>query len=121
MTLFLLANALIIVGFGWTSKTKKADYILILGSKVMLSGNLPFRLKHRLDKGLKLYYSNLAPTIIVSGGIGKEGFDEAAIMANYLIEWVSLQSTSYKIVLVLQLLPIQRIVLLLWQGKILHL
>jgi len=39
-----------------------------------------------LDKALELYESNYFEYIIVSGGTGKEGFDEAAVMKEYLAE-----------------------------------
>jgi uncharacterized SAM-binding protein YcdF (DUF218 family) len=32
-----------------------------------------------------MYRSKLAPTLIVSGGVGKEGFDEAVVMRDYLV------------------------------------
>jgi uncharacterized SAM-binding protein YcdF (DUF218 family) len=42
------------------------------------------RLRARLDRALELYRENMFEKIIVSGGIGKEGFDEAAAMGDYL-------------------------------------
>jgi len=72
--------------FGLLSQAKISDYIVILGNKVELNGQPSLRLKSRLDKGLHLDQKKMALKIIVTGGIGKEGFDEAEIMANYLIE-----------------------------------
>ncbi|TGL44295.1 YdcF family protein [Leptospira perdikensis] len=57
---------------------------LILGNKVELDGTPSNRLQARLDRGVLLYKENLIQKIIVSGGIGKEGFDEARVMKNYL-------------------------------------
>ncbi len=37
-----------------------------------------------MEAALQLYHEGYAPLIFVSGGIGKEGFDEAVSMANYL-------------------------------------
>ncbi|MFK7970350.1 MAG: YdcF family protein [Bacteroidia bacterium] len=60
--------------------------IIILGNKVALDGTPSPRLQVRLDKGIALYKANKAPLIIMSGGIGKEGFDEARVMAEYAIQ-----------------------------------
>lgn len=64
---------------------QEADAILIFGNKVETNGEPSERLKSRLDEGIKLFKSNIAPLVIVSGGFGKEGFDEAMIMKEYLI------------------------------------
>lgn len=71
---------------GLFSEVKKSDAILILGNTVETSGIPSMRLKGRLDKGIELYQNNLAPIIIVSGGYGIEGFNEAIVMKNYLVE-----------------------------------
>lgn len=57
---------------------------LVLGSKVELDGTPSPRLRARLDKAVQLYKAGNFPRILVSGGIGKEGYDEAAVMATYL-------------------------------------
>lgn len=63
-----------------------AEVILIFGNKVEENGEASPRLQSRLDKGLELYEAGLAPLIIVSGGTGKEGFDESAVMKEYLVD-----------------------------------
>ena len=60
--------------------------IIVLGNKVELSGEPSKRLQYRLNKSYELFQSGMGQKIIVSGGIGKEGFDEAKVMASYLIE-----------------------------------
>ncbi len=70
---------------GLNDNPQQADAILIFGNKVELSGIPSQRLKSRLDKGIELYNDKLSPLIIVSGGLGKEGFEEATIMKEYLI------------------------------------
>lgn len=62
------------------------DYAVILGNKVNRDGTLSERLQKRLDKGIRLYKDSLAKTIVVSGGLGKEGFYEGSEMAEYLIQ-----------------------------------
>lgn len=59
---------------------------VIYGNKVELSGEPSQRLKSRLDIGYDLYQDKKIDKIIVSGGIGVEGFDEAKVMKEYLIE-----------------------------------
>jgi len=82
--LFLLA----IVAFaliGLHDQIHKADIALVLGSKVELDGKPSPRLRARLDKTFELYHAGYFPQIIVSGGIGKEGYDEAFVMRDYLV------------------------------------
>lgn len=81
-----LVHVLIIVGFGLIDSNQEADLIMVLGSKVEENGIPAKRLQYRLNKGIDLYQAGKAKAIIVSGGLGKEGFDEAEVMANYLIE-----------------------------------
>lgn len=64
-----------------------ADVGIIYGNKIELNGRPSARLEARLRSGVYLYKSNIIKKLIVSGGIGKEGYDEAKVMANYLIEY----------------------------------
>ncbi|GAL86792.1 hypothetical protein MYP_4022 [Sporocytophaga myxococcoides] len=64
----------------------KADCILILGNKVNEDGTLSPRLKARVDKGLQLFHENPSSIIIVSGGLGKEGYYEGTEMKKYLVD-----------------------------------
>ena len=84
--LLFLAHLLIIMIFGFASKPQPASYAVILGSKVNEDGRPSKRLQYRLEKGLQLMLRGAVDTIIVSGGIGAEGFDEAQVMADYLVE-----------------------------------
>lgn len=77
--LLLAGTALIVVDDLGT-----ADVAVVLGSKVELDGKPSARLRARLDRTLEIYRQNLCPWIITSGGVGKEGFDEAAVMRDYL-------------------------------------
>ena len=85
ITIFIV-HVLIIIITGLSCRAKKSDLIIVLGNKVEESGIPSKRLQYRLNKSYELFQAGLAPIIIVSGGIGKEGFDEAEIMATYLIE-----------------------------------
>lgn len=86
--LILLLICLHIMGvilYGLMSKAKPSDVIVVLGNKVDFNGQPSPRLQARLDKGIELYKAGLAKKMIMSGGIGKEGFDEAKVMADYAI------------------------------------
>lgn len=63
----------------------KADCAVILGNKVNADGTLSERLEERLKCGLNLYNNKRVKRIIVSGGLGKEGFYEGDKMKEYLI------------------------------------
>lgn len=80
---FLLAAGAIAVS-GLRDRLVPADAIVVLGNTVAPDGQPSPRLRARLDCALAAYRLKLAPWIIVTGGVGKEGFDEAAVMAQYL-------------------------------------
>lgn len=62
------------------------DVAIVLGSKVNPNGTLSKSLRGRLEKTVDLYQKGYYKNIIVSGGIGKEGYDEAEVMKYYLVE-----------------------------------
>ena len=82
----LMFIAILIVSDGLIDNANKSDLIVILGNKVELNGTPSLRLQSRLNKGYDLFTEGFAPLILVSGGLGKEGYDEAEIMKNYLID-----------------------------------
>ncbi len=82
----LVVTAFAIVVDGLHDNIHKSDAIVILGNKVELTGQPSARLASRLDKGFDLYKEGIAPLIIVTGGIGEEGFDEAKVMKEYLVQ-----------------------------------
>lgn len=82
---FLAAAAAIAVA-GLRDRLAPADAIVILGNTVAADGQPSPRLRARLDCALEAYRLKLAPWMIVTGGVGKEGYDEAAVMARYLAE-----------------------------------
>lgn len=64
---------------------KDVDCILILGAGVWGDSPSPM-LKDRLEKGIELYKSGVAPKIIMSGDHGREDYDEVNLMKEYAIE-----------------------------------
>jgi vancomycin permeability regulator SanA len=77
--------AMVISWDGFHDKVVHADLAIVLGNAVNSDGKPSPRLQGRLDAALKLYQSGYCKTILVSGGIGKNGFDEAEVMKNYLV------------------------------------
>jgi len=83
--LYIFAAAAL-AAWGCIDHIEPADAIVVLGNTVAPDGSPSPRLKARLDAALDAYRLRTAPLIIVSGGIGAEGFDEAAVMAAYLVK-----------------------------------
>ena len=81
----LVIGTLVLAVAGLCDDIDKADACLVLGSKVEPDGAPSARLRARLDRTFELYRAGYFPTIIASGGIGKEGYDEAVVMRDYLV------------------------------------
>jgi len=83
---FLVHEAVIVMDGLVDDKESQAQFGVIFGSKVNEDGSLSPRLKARLDKGYSLFQENVIEAFYVSGGLGKEGFQEGSVMAKYLEE-----------------------------------
>lgn len=83
--LLILIPALLITYNGFNDRTGKSDIAVVLGTTVYPNGQMAPFLKGRVDEALKRYRAGDFPLIMVSGGKGVEGHDEAQVMANYLI------------------------------------
>ena len=70
---------------GLTDDLHPADVAVVLGNKVERNGEPSERLRARLDRAVELYNRGFFPNVIVSGGLGKEGFDEAVVMKAYMV------------------------------------
>lgn len=79
----VISTAVVLID-GFTDEGEKADVALVLGNMVHPSGEPSARLKARLDEAVAVYRAGLAPVLLVSGGVGKEGHDEAKVMGEYL-------------------------------------
>ncbi|OGB23665.1 MAG: hypothetical protein A3I66_24125 [Burkholderiales bacterium RIFCSPLOWO2_02_FULL_57_36] len=82
---FLLATSAIVVA-GLNDQVANADLIVVPGNTIAPDGTPSPRLQARLDTAVKLFKEHRAPLIFVSGGTGKEGFDEALSMSSYLLK-----------------------------------
>ncbi len=85
-TLVVLLAGAAISAAGLADDLRASDVGIVLGSKVELSGQPSARLAARLDRGAALYAAGVFRHVIVSGGTGVEGFDEAAVMRAYLLQ-----------------------------------
>ncbi|GAB3659828.1 hypothetical protein GCM10027594_30470 [Hymenobacter agri] len=70
---------------GLRDEGKSADVAVILGNKVNPDGSLSARLASRLQCGLALYRHGRARRLLVSGGLGREGYFEGQKMKAYLL------------------------------------
>ncbi|MBS1796031.1 MAG: YdcF family protein [Acidobacteria bacterium] len=85
LPLWFLVHTAYIVADGLTDETEKTDAAVVLGNTVAPDGKPSPRLQARLDKAVELYEKNLVERVIVSGGFGAEGFEEADVMRDYLV------------------------------------
>jgi uncharacterized SAM-binding protein YcdF (DUF218 family) len=85
LTAVILSPAVAIVVDGLFDDVRPSDVGVVLGNKVNPDGRPSPMLQARLDEALALYRRGLFPMVMVSGGVGKEGFDEAAVMKAYLV------------------------------------
>lgn len=80
----VLLGCLVLAAKGFREDVFTADAAVVLGNQVFPDGTPSPRLAARLDRAVRLYREGACPMIIVSGGVGKEGVDEAVAMAEYL-------------------------------------
>lgn len=83
--LWFLFHSIYLIIDGISDAGKKADLAVILGSKVNEDGTLSERLEKRLESGIELYKNRRIKKILVSGGLGKEGFYEGTKMKEFLV------------------------------------
>jgi vancomycin permeability regulator SanA len=69
---------------GLRDDAQPSDVAIVLGSQVLPDGTPSARLQARLSKGAELYQRGLVRQVLVSGGTGREGFNEARVMASWL-------------------------------------
>ena len=86
----LILSALLATGAlvwdGLRDELGHADVALVLGNTVHPDGTPSRRLSARIERTLELYREGYFPLILVSGGLGKEGHDEAVVMREYLVQ-----------------------------------
>jgi uncharacterized SAM-binding protein YcdF (DUF218 family) len=70
---------------GLVGEPARADVAVILGNKVRRDGVPSPHLRERLERGLSLYREGSVRFLLVSGGLGKEGHQEADVMHDWLV------------------------------------
>ena len=78
-------GCVLVIMVGLHDHLRPADVGVVPGSKVYPSGRPSPSLRSRLDEALAVYRSGAVKNLFVSGGVGKESFDEAQVMRAYLI------------------------------------
>lgn len=82
---WFIVHCLLVTRDGLRDDTRLADVAVVLGNRVEPSGVPGVTLRVRLDRALALYTSGQVSQIVVSGGKGKEGFEEADVMRDDLV------------------------------------
>ncbi|MFZ6777708.1 YdcF family protein [Undibacterium sp. Ji83W] len=82
----LMFMAAAISTLGLRDQVVVADVVVVPGNTVNPDGKPSERLRGRLDAALRLYATQQCKAILVSGGVGEEGHDEAAVMKKYLVD-----------------------------------
>jgi uncharacterized SAM-binding protein YcdF (DUF218 family) len=78
-------HGLVIAFLGLADDVRPADLAVVLGNEVLPDGRPHPRLASRLDRALGLYRAGLVGRILVTGGRGKTGFEEADVMRDHLL------------------------------------
>jgi vancomycin permeability regulator SanA len=71
--------------FGTTDYRRPADAAVVFGARVYASGSPSPLLEDRIRTGIELYSSGLVSTLVMSGGDGADGFNEARVMRDEAI------------------------------------
>lgn len=71
--------------FGTTDYRRPADVAVIFGARVYATGQPSPLLADRIRTGVELYQSGLVPLLVMSGGNGSDGFNEARVMSDVAI------------------------------------
>ena len=66
--------------FGTTDYRRPADAAVVFGARVYATGQPSPLLADRIATGVELYRSGLVATLVMSGGDGADGFNEARVM-----------------------------------------
>lgn len=82
---WLALHSFLTIAKGMSEKPRPADLAVVLGTRVERPGTPSRSLRARLERAAQLYRDGMAKAILVSGGLGREGFEEADVMRAYLI------------------------------------
>ena len=85
IAVFLVMIAFITID-GLTNTQTPCELGVVLGSKVHPSGRMSVSLRKRMEQAVVVWEAGLVQKLMVSGGVGKEGHDEAVVMQAYLLK-----------------------------------
>ena len=85
LTLFLLHLGLLLAD-GLRPPALPSDVAVVPGSKVHPDGQPSSGLQRRLERAAEVFHAHSVQAIIVSGGRGIEGFEEADVMRDVLLK-----------------------------------
>jgi vancomycin permeability regulator SanA len=71
--------------FGTTDYRRPADAALVFGARVYANGQPSELLANRIQTGVDLYRAGLVPMLVMSGGDGADGYNEAVAMREVAI------------------------------------
>ncbi len=81
--LFPLAQVLF---FGTTDYRRAADVAVVFGAQVHDNGAPSTSLRDRMDTAVALYKDRLVKKVLVSGGVGDSGYNEALVMRDMAVK-----------------------------------
>lgn len=82
--MWLMACALL-VWRGHVEHIESVDVAVVFGTTVHEDGSVSQPLRARLDRAVELYQAGWFRHVLVSGGLGREGQQEAVVMKQYLV------------------------------------
>jgi uncharacterized SAM-binding protein YcdF (DUF218 family) len=71
--------------FGTTDYRRPADFAVVFGARVYASGLPSPLLADRIRTGVELYRAGQVPRLLMSGGDGSDGFNEARVMRDMAV------------------------------------
>ena len=83
VVLFPLAQVLF---FGATDYRRAADIVVVFGAQVHDNGAPSTSLRDRMDTAIGLFKDRLVKKILVSGGVGDSGYNEALVMRDMAVK-----------------------------------
>ena len=83
VVLFPLAEVLF---FGTTDYRRTADMAVVFGAQVHDNGAPSTSLRDRMDTAIGLYKDRLVKKLLVSGGVGDSGYNEALVMRDMAVK-----------------------------------
>lgn len=86
VAIFFIIYSSALGAIGLSYKSELSDIAVVLGNEVLKDGTPSRALQSRLDAALVAYRAHMARSFMVSGGVGKSGYNEAKVMAKYLRE-----------------------------------